>query len=111
MPDLQPEVQTQNLVDRASQQIDEYAGILSTARDWIVTNFGETGLIAVGIGLAAITLLFTIKLSKVGFAVLKYMALPGVALAAVGSLLLSQSFFVLLPITVIACSLLLLFKG
>ncbi|MEW5993873.1 MAG: hypothetical protein AB1744_05700 [Candidatus Zixiibacteriota bacterium] len=108
---MQPDVQSQNLTERVSEYLGEYSGFLETIKGWIVAHFGETGLIAAGIGLAAIALLLVMRLTKVGFAIVKYMALPGVALAMIGSLVLSQSFFLLLPITVMACSLLLLFKG
>ncbi len=108
---MPPPIQTQGFSKHVSQHVDEYSGVLGAAKSWIVGHFGEIGLIAAGVGLAVIALLAAMKLSKLGFAVLKYMALPGVTLAAVGSLVLPHSFFILLPITIMACSLLLLFKG
>lgn len=103
--------QAKQLANKATEQADEYVGFLRPAQDWILGNFGETGLIAAYLVLAAIALLIVAKISKVAFSTLKYVAIPALILAFIGSVMLDYSFFGLLPVTVTGCSLVLLFKG
>jgi hypothetical protein len=51
------------------------------------------------------------RLTKITFATLKYLVVPAIGLAALGSFVLPYSFVMLLPVTVTACSLILLVKG
>jgi hypothetical protein len=103
--------QARQIAHRATEQASEYAGFLQPLRDWILSSFGETGLIAAYLVLTAIVLLVVGKIGKVAFSTLKYVAIPALALAFIGSIVLDYSFFGLLPVTVTGCSLVLLFKG
>lgn len=98
----------------AGQAIDaakEGAAALPAAQQWILDRFGETGLYAAYVIGAALGLFLILQVIRITFATLKYLVVPGVGLALLGSLVLPYSFIFLLPITVAACSLLLLIKG
>ncbi|KAA3634478.1 MAG: hypothetical protein DWP97_06975 [Calditrichaeota bacterium] len=97
--------------DQASVKADEYSGLLTEAQRLIVENFGQTGLYAAYIMVAALTLFVLSKLVKLTFSTLKYLVLPAFVLAFAGSFFVPYSFTALLPVTVSVCSLLLLFKG
>ncbi|HWR82829.1 MAG TPA: hypothetical protein VN285_05975 [Candidatus Deferrimicrobium sp.] len=103
--------QLAGLWDKVARAIEEHAGFLQTARDFILEHFGSAGLVAACV--VAVTLFFLVlwQLTKLSFATVKYLILPAVILAGAGSLLLPYSFFNLLPITITACSLLLLFMA
>lgn len=103
--------QAKQLVEKASASAEEYSGLFAEIKGMIVSNFGENGLIAAYIGVAAFLLFIISRLAKITFSTLKYMVIPAVALAFVGSFLLPYSFFALLPVTVTASSLFLLFRG
>ncbi len=94
-----------------TQKADEYTGVLGSVRQTILDNFGQNGLIAAYIALAALVLVLVLRLTKVTFSAVKYLAIPAVALAFIGSQFLPYSFPALLPVTVAGCSLVLLFKG
>ncbi|MBD3333257.1 hypothetical protein GF356_10440, partial [candidate division GN15 bacterium] len=80
--------QAKQLAHKATARADEYVGFLEPAREWIIINFGETGLIAAYLLLASIVLLVVAKLSKVAFSTLKYVAIPALILAFIGSVML-----------------------
>ena len=103
--------QAQELSEKASERLDEYSGIFGSVKELIVEHFGQNGLIAAYIVLAVLILLVVWRLTKITFATIKYLVIPAVALAALGAFVLPYSFFMLLPVTVTACSLLLLFRG
>ncbi len=84
---------------------------LGPIRETILTHFGQTGLIATYIALGVIAILVIHRLLKITFAALKYLVVPSIVLAYVGTLILPYSFVFLLPITVSLCSLVLLFKA
>lgn len=84
---------------------------LGPIRESIVAHFGQTGLIATYIALGVVALLVLHRLLKITFAALKYLVVPSIVLAFVGTLILPYSFVFLLPITVSLCSLVLLFKA
>jgi hypothetical protein len=111
MPNLNLIAQAREFADNAAESVDEYSGVLGTIQQTIVEYFGQTGLYATYIALAALVMLVVWRLTKVTFAALKYMAIPAVALAFIGSFFLPYSFVALLPATVAGCSLILLFKG
>ncbi len=100
-------------------KVAEFAGIDSSvlgqyfegAKTYILENFGESGLYATYIALAAITVFVLSKLFKLSFAILKLVVVPSVALAFVATFFLPQSFFHFLPVTVSLFSVLLLFRG
>lgn len=103
--------QARHLADKAGAHASDMSGVFGTAKQFILDNFGDNGLMAAYVAAAVLVLLIISKLVKLGFAALKYLVLPSVILATLGSLVLGLNLMVALPVTVAACSLLLLFKG
>ncbi len=103
--------QIQDVAERASVSVSEYGTVMSQIQQYILDNFGPKGLYAAYISIAAIGILIFWKMVKLSFAALKYMVLPAVAIAFVGSFFLPYTFSTLLPVTVTGCSLVLLFKA
>jgi len=103
--------QIKQIADDAAMKAEEYSGFLGSAKQVILDNFGQNGLYASYIVLAAIFLFVASKLAKITFSTIKYLIIPSLALAFVGSFFIPYSFAVLLPVTVTICSLFLLFKG
>jgi hypothetical protein len=97
-------------VDQASTKAEEYSSTLSPIRDFIVSNFGQAGLIAFYLIVTVLTIVVITKLIGITLSALKYLIVPAVALAWLGSLVLPVSFVTTLPVTATACSLVLLFK-
>jgi hypothetical protein len=111
MNDLELVVQMEKIAEKAGEKVEEYSGVLGTAKGFIVETFGPNGLIAAYVVLAVIILIVVAKLGKITFSAVKYLVIPAVALAFLASLFLPYSFAAALPITVTLCSLFLLFKG
>ncbi len=111
MPDKALITEAKQIFDQANVSIEHYSGILGQVQQLIIDNFGETGLYAAYISLAAVSLLLIWKLIKLSLSALKYMVLPAVGLAFIGSFFMPYSFSSLLPVTVTGCSMILLFKG
>ncbi len=103
--------QAGRITEQVSEQIDQYAGVFGSVKAVIIEHFGDNGLIAAYIVAAVLILVVVSRLAKIGFAAARYLVLPAVALAFLGSFFMPYSFFMLLPVTVTACSLVLLFKG
>ena len=103
--------QLKNLADEATVKADEYSGLIGSIQQFILEHFGQSGLYASYIALAAIILFIVSKLAKLTFSTLKYLVLPSLVLAFAGSFFVPYSFLALLPVTVSVCSLFLLFKG
>ena len=101
----------QETLSEVTEKADEYTGFLGSIGEMIVQQFGQNGLIAAYIALAALVLLLASRLTKITFSTLKYLVVPAIAIAFVGSYFLPYSFIGLLPVTVTFCSLVLLFKG
>jgi len=101
----------EQIIDKVEADIDSVSGAVASVKGIILEQFGPNGLIAAYIAVAALLLLVLWRLTKVTFSTLKYLVLPALVLAVLGSFVLPYSFVVLLPITVTGCSLLLLFKG
>ena len=104
-------VQTKQFVNDASLKAEEYSGLIGSLQGIILENFGQNGLYASYIVVAALVLFVTSKLAKLTFSAMKYLVIPSVVLAFAGSFFVPYSFMILLPVTVSVCSLLLLFKG
>lgn len=111
MPDKALLAEAKQIFEQANVSIEHYSGILGQVQRLIVDNFGETGLYAAYISIAAVSLLLVWKLVKLSLSALKYMVVPAVGLAFIGSFFMPYSFSSLLPVTVTGCSLVLLFKG
>jgi hypothetical protein len=94
-----------------SSQYQALAGAFAPAKSFIVSYFGENGLIAayMAVGIASFLLIY--KLVQLAFAAVKYVVVPSVVLAFVGSLIFPLPFVALLPATVALCSVVFLFKG
>jgi len=103
--------QAQQLADQAAARAEEYSSILALIKGYILTYFGPNGLIAACVIVAVILLLLLGKLANLTFAAMKFLVVPAVVLALVGSVVLPYSFVVLLPVTATVCSLGLLFRG
>lgn len=103
--------QAKQVAESAASKADEYSGVLGSVQNLIVEYFGQNGLYAAYIVAAAFILFVISKLAKLTFSTIKYLVVPAVALAFVGSFFVPYSFPALLPVTVTVCSLFLLFKG
>ncbi|MDH3892546.1 MAG: hypothetical protein OEV49_15885 [candidate division Zixibacteria bacterium] len=103
--------QLSDLGDRAAAEADSVTGGLGSIKALILDYFGPNGLTAAYIVAAVLALVLVWRLVKIGFDALKYVVIPSVALAAVGSFVLGSPFVSLLPVTVVGCSLIMLFKG
>jgi hypothetical protein len=103
--------QLSDLSDRAAAEADSFSGGLGSIRELILEYFGPNGLTAAYIVVGVLLLVLVWRLTKITFATLKYLVLPAVVLAVLGSFVLPYSFVILLPVTVTACSLILLVKG
>ncbi|MFQ5453839.1 MAG: hypothetical protein ACE5D6_06595 [Candidatus Zixiibacteriota bacterium] len=104
-------IQVKNLAEDATKKADEYTGIIGSVQNIIIENFGMNGLYAAYLVLAAVILLIVSKLAKLSFSAVKYLIIPSLALAFLGTFFVPYSFVALLPVTVTVCSLFLLFKG
>ncbi len=103
--------QVQQAADKATEKANGLFGFIEPAREFIIANFGQNGLYATYIVLAVAVLAVASRLVKFSFATLKYLVIPAIALAFLGSLFVPMTFFALLPVTATACSLVLLVKG
>jgi len=74
-------------------------------------HFGSEGLIAAYLVVGVLTVVLLSKLVRLLIATVKYLVLPAVILAFVGSLFLPYSFTAILPVTASLCSLMLLAKA
>ena len=103
--------QVKQVAEVALKKVGDFSGAIGPAQDYISQHFGQNGLYATYFLIAAFLLFVLSKLVKLTFSTIKYLVLPSVALAFVGSLFVPYSFPTLLPATVTLCSLFLLFKG
>jgi hypothetical protein len=111
MPSSDLFVQIQGIFERLSESASEYGSVLAQVQQFLFEQFGQPGVYAAYISAAVLGLLFFWKMVKLSFAALKYMVVPAVALAFVGTFFLPYSFTTLLPVTATGCSVFLLFKG
>lgn len=103
--------QLSDLSDRAAAEADSFSGGLASIKELILEYFGPNGLTAAYIVAAVLVLVLVWRLTKITFATLKYLVIPAVVLAVLGSFVLPYSFVMLLPMTTVGCSLVLLVKG
>jgi len=103
--------QARSLGDRFFGHPEQYAESLRVGQQWVLAHFGQNGLYAAYLVGGVLLIYVLSKLIKITFAAVKYLVVPGVGLALVGSFVSPYPFMFLLPITLTACSLLLLFKG
>lgn len=102
-------------ISEATESMLEFsAGLLSIAVDSVhhlTERMNSAELFAVATVIAVISLLLVSKLLRLVYAVLKYLAIPAVALAVLGSVMLAVPFLSLLPFTATGCALVLLYKA
>ena len=111
MPDATLLAQAKEWAEIAASRADEYSGVFASTRSYIVDHYGENGLIAAYIAVAAIILVLVSRLAKITFSTIKYLIIPAVALAFVATYFVSEPLYAILPVTVTAGALLLLLKG
>lgn len=99
------------VLDHLEDFVSVSVGLVDDGKRLIIKHFGDDGLVAVCVSLAVIALLLTSRILSLAIACLKYLVLPAVILAVLGTALLPYSFAALLPITTIGCSVLLLIKA
>ncbi|MEW5796925.1 MAG: hypothetical protein AB1772_11270 [Candidatus Zixiibacteriota bacterium] len=103
--------QAKALAGDAVARAGEYSGALMTARQYVLDNYGQTGLIAAYVTIGVLAVFIVSRLVMMTFAAVKWMVLPSIVLAFLASLVLPIGFGQALPVTVAFCSLVLLFKG
>jgi len=103
--------QAADLKDRVTAEVESISGGLAYVKALILEYFGPNGLTAAYVVVAVLALLLIWRLTRITFAALKYLVVPAIGLAVLGSFVLPYSFVMLLPITATACSLILLVKG
>jgi len=111
MPSSDLIAQAKEFTQQAGQKAEEYSGVIGSVQQLIVDHFGQNGLYAAYIALAVMILFVVSKLAKFTLSTVKYLVIPSIALAYLGSIFVPFSFAALLPVTVTLCSLFLLFKG
>lgn len=94
-----------------SAQFQALVAAFGPAKAFIVSHFGDNGLIAAYIAVGVTAFLVIYKMIQLAFAALKYVVVPSVVLAFLGSLIFPVQFGALLPATVALCSVVFLFKG
>ncbi|MFH2056866.1 MAG: hypothetical protein ABIJ61_12985 [bacterium] len=82
-----------------------------TWHEYLVAQLGQTATFAIYLALGAIILLALFRSFKFSFDVLRFVVVPTLAIAFVGSLLLPYSFLTIAPFAAIACSTLLFIRG
>ncbi len=103
--------QARQAAEGAAKKAGELSGAVGSAQNFILEQFGQNGLYAAYIVAAALGIFILSKLVKLTISTVKYLVIPSMALAFVGSFFVPYSFPTLLPVTVTICSLFLLFKG
>ena len=111
MPSIELFTQAKQFLDDATLKAKEYSSLIGTAQQFILDTFGQNGLYAAYIVSAALILYVGAKIATMTYSALKYLVIPSLVLAFAGSFFVPYSFVSLLPVTVSACSLFLLFKG
>ena len=111
MSDLSFAEHLEYILDRIEGLAAVSVGLVRGVNQLIVKYFGDTGLLAAYVSLVVIVSLLVSRILSLVIAGLKYLVLPAVILAVLGTMFLPYSFAVLLPITTIGCSVLLLVKA
>ncbi|MFH2035141.1 MAG: hypothetical protein ABIJ45_01960 [Candidatus Zixiibacteriota bacterium] len=99
------------LIQQALVQIGEPGGFFDSAKMFVEERFGTAGLVAAGLLIAAILGLILSKAVKMSFDVVRYVAVPAVAVSFIGTYFLPYSFVYILPVTVAFFSIILIIKG
>ena len=99
------------LLQTAITHVTEPGGVFETAKVFIQDRFGQAGLIAAGLLLVSIAGLVLSKAVKMSFDIVKYVAVPSVAVTFIATYFLPYSFVFILPVTVAFFSIVLIIKG
>lgn len=94
-----------------STKAEHLAQSLAPIKAYVLSHYGDNGLMAAYIVLGVTAVLLVYRLLQLTFSAVKYVVLPSVALAFLGSIVSPLSFTVLLPATVAVCAIVFLFKG
>lgn len=92
-------------------QLIQPGGLLDTAKTFIQERFGTAGLVAAGLLTVSILGLIIAKSVKMIFDILRYVAVPAVAVTFIATYFLPYSFVYILPVTVAFFSIVLIVKG
>lgn len=98
-------------IDWVTLQSATWGTSLAVAKTWILDHFGTNGMIASLVVLGVLMVFIVTQLVRLTMAALKYLVVPSVVLAYIATLILPVTFSTALPVTVTACSFVLLFKG
>jgi len=99
------------LLNTAVTSLGGSPAFLESARLFIQDRFGTPGLVAAGILIASLVGLILMKSVKLSFDVVRYVAVPAVAVTFVATYFLPYSFVYILPVTVAFFSIILIIKG
>ncbi|MDF1543862.1 MAG: hypothetical protein P1R58_02025 [bacterium] len=100
-----------NLLDTALALSGQLVSLFGRLATLVAEQFGRTGQLAFYLVLIVITLLAAWKALSLLFSILRYLVIPSVAVAWLGSLFLPYTFTTLLPVSTAGCSLVLLYKA
>ena len=76
--------QAKSFVDTASVKAGEYGDLLASVQGFILEHFGQNGLYATYIVVAALGLFLLSLVARLTFSTLKYLVIPSVVLAFAG---------------------------
>jgi hypothetical protein len=99
------------ILQQASFHLNDPNGAIAAAKLFVQERFGTPGLIAAGILLVSIAGLLLSKAIKMSFDVVRYVAVPSVAVTFIATYFLPYSFVYILPVTVAFFSIVLIVKG
>lgn len=99
------------LLQQAVSHLGDPNGVLASARSFVQERFGTPGLIAAGILLISMAGLILSKAVKMSFDIVRFVAVPSVAVTFVATYFLPYSFVYILPVTVAFFSIVLIIKG
>nr|MBN2276907.1 hypothetical protein [candidate division Zixibacteria bacterium] len=99
------------LMQTTLTQITQPGGLFDSAKNYVEHEFGTAGLIAAAILLVSIAGLLLSKAVKVSFDIVRYVAVPSVAITFVATYFLPFSFVYILPVTVAFFSIFLIVRG
>jgi hypothetical protein len=100
-----------NLIQDIIARIADPGSLLTTVRLFIQDKFGTPGLVAASIFLVSLAVVFLMKTIKISFDIIRYVAIPSVAVTFVATYFLPYSFIYILPVTVAFFSVVLIVKG
>ena len=104
-------VQAQGVLEKAYKLFDGFSGSVASLQELIVKHFGDNGLIAAYLVAGVLAIVIAMHLVKILLHAIKYLIVPSIAVALIGTMFTSYSFAFLFPASVILFALVLLFKG